>query len=127
MENIRQTCSSMQGIAVPSMSTGFGKKYRSSFEIIASILEVASTGASRFAIAHRLNTNYAHLRKYLALLIKAGFINVEVNGDQISYKTCEKGFEFLRLYNILLRMFISEAPQVNIVFCSTVHRSFSKI
>lgn len=126
MENIWQTYPSVHGIDFPSISTGFGKKYRSSFEIIALILEVASTGASRFVIAHRLNTNYAHLRKYLDFLIKTGFINVEVNGGRISYKTCEKGFEFLRLYHILLRMFISEARQVNVI-CLTVHRSSSEI
>lgn len=109
------------------MSTNFGKKYRSFFETIALILEVASTGASRFAIAHRLNTNYSHLRKYLDFLIKTGFIDVEVNEGQISYKTCEKGFEFLRLYHVLLRMFISETrTQIDVIF-SPVHRSSSKI
>jgi predicted transcriptional regulator len=126
VENTWQTCSFRRGIGLSDASTNFGKKYRSSFETIAFILEAASTGASRFAIAHRLNTNYSHLRKYLDFLIKMGFINVEINEGQISYKTCEKGFEFLRLYHVLLRMFVSETRQVDVI-CPPVHQSSCKI
>lgn len=127
VENTSQTCLFARGISLLDASTNFGKKYRSSFETIALILEVASAGASRYAIAHRLNTNYSHLRKYLDSLIKMGFINVEINEGQISYKTCEKGFEFLRLYYLLLKMFISE-PRTQIdVIRTSVHRLSSKI
>jgi predicted transcriptional regulator len=84
----------------------FDKRYRSSFEIIALILEAACEGASRFAIANRLNTNYFQLRRYLDYLIRIGFIDVEPNGRQILYKTSKKGLEFLRLYNALLKMLL---------------------
>ncbi|MEM0007036.1 MAG: winged helix-turn-helix domain-containing protein [Candidatus Bathyarchaeia archaeon] len=87
----------------------FSKKYRSSFEIIAAILEVAIEKVTRFVIASRLNTNYMQLRKYLSYLVRAGFIDVEVGGKQILYKTSEKGLEFLRLYNALLEMLLEGA------------------
>jgi predicted transcriptional regulator len=82
------------------------KRYRSSFEIIALILEAACEGASRFVIMNRLNTNCFQLRRYLNYLIRVGFIDVEPNGKQILYKTSEKGLEFLKLYNALLKMLL---------------------
>ncbi len=82
----------------------FGKKYRGSFETIALILEFASNEVSRFSIARHLNTNYFHLDRYLSFLIKTGFIEIKFCGKRILYKTSEKGFEFLRLYRILLGM-----------------------
>ena len=84
----------------------FDKRYRSSFEIIALILEAACEGASRFAIANRLNTNYFQLRRYLDYLIRIEFIDVKPNGRQILYKTSKKGLEFLTLYKVLLRMLL---------------------
>jgi len=96
-------CSQNCKVNSPNVSI-FDKKYRSSLEIIASILKVASNGASRFAIASRLNTNYILLHRYLNYLTKIGFIITEVGEKQILYKTCEKGLEFLRLYYTLLKM-----------------------
>ncbi|MEM3565595.1 MAG: winged helix-turn-helix domain-containing protein [Candidatus Bathyarchaeia archaeon] len=87
----------------------FGKRYRSSFEIIASILEIAVKGVSRFVIANRLNTNYAQLRRYLSYLVRMGFIDAEADGRKILYKTSGKGLEFLRLYYALLEMFLEDA------------------
>ena len=82
----------------------FGKKYRSSFEIVALILQTANRGASQFTIANRLKTNYILLQKYLNYLRSIGFVDVIHNGNQVFYKTSEKGFEFLRLYHDLLKM-----------------------
>ena len=87
----------------------FGKRYRSSFEVVAAILEVAAGGVSRFTIARRLNTNYKQLRRYLSYLVRTGFIEAAVRGKQILYKTSGKGLEFLRLYNVLLRMLMENA------------------
>ncbi|MEM3789071.1 MAG: winged helix-turn-helix domain-containing protein [Candidatus Bathyarchaeia archaeon] len=89
--------------------SAFGKKYRSSFEIIASILEVAVERVSRFVIANRLSTNYMQLRRYLSYLVRMGFIDAEAHGKQILYKTSEKGVEFLRLYHTLLAMLFEDA------------------
>lgn len=103
----------------------FGKKYRNSFDIIASLLEVASSGASRFVIARRLNTNYSHLSNYLNFLIKAGFLEVKFCGNRFLYETSEKGFEFLRLYNVLLGLLSSETD-TPLEVCQNVHESIGK-
>jgi predicted transcriptional regulator len=103
----------------------FDKRYRSSFDIIALILEAASKGASRFAIANRLNTNYLQLHRYLNYLIMMEFINAEPNGKQIMYKTSEKGLEFLKLYNALLKMLLGASEvQTN---AKVVYQSVNQI
>jgi predicted transcriptional regulator len=105
METVLERYSPIYKVGV-SDALIFGKRYRSSFEIIALILEAACEGASRFAIANRLNTNYFQLRRYLNYLIRMGFIDAEPNGKQILYKTSEKGLEFLKLYDALLKMLL---------------------
>ena len=106
MEIVLERYSSINRAGVSNVPI-FDKRYRSSFEIIALILEAACEGASRFAIANHLNTNYFQLRRYLDYLIRIGFIDVEPNGRQILYKTSKKGLEFLTLYNVLLRILLS--------------------
>jgi len=90
---------------VASNAPIFNKRYRSSFEIVALILEVACEGASRFTLANRLHTNYLQIQRYLDYLIKMRFIDVESNGKRILYKTSKKGVEFLSLYRTLVKMF----------------------
>ncbi|MBS7637222.1 hypothetical protein KEJ37_07860 [Candidatus Bathyarchaeota archaeon] len=97
----------------------FGKRYRSFFEIVAAILEVAADRVNLFTIARHLNTNYMHLKRYLSYLVKNGFIEVDAYGKQILYKTSKKGLEFLRLYNALLEMFLEGAKtqaHANVVY-----------
>ncbi len=99
-----------------------GKRYRSSFEIIASILEVTCGKISRFAIANRLKTNYMLLHKYLDYLVRIGFIDVEYDSRQIFYRTSQRGIEFLRLYHNLLKMLsdaIEAKVHVNIAYQRT--------
>ncbi|MEM2946895.1 MAG: winged helix-turn-helix domain-containing protein [Candidatus Bathyarchaeia archaeon] len=99
-----------------------GKRYRSSFEIIASILEAACEKISRFAIANYLKTNYMLLHKYLDYLVRIGFIDVEYDGKQIFYRTSQKGIEFLGLYYNLLKMLsdtIEAKVHVNIAYQRT--------
>jgi predicted transcriptional regulator len=99
----------------------FDKRYRSSFEIVALILKTSDRGASQFAIAKRLKTNYVLLHRYLNYLIRIGFIDVVSNGKQNLYKTSEKGFEFLRLYCNLLKMLYSTAEVAPFkIVCSRV-------
>lgn len=102
--------------------TIFDKRYRSSFEIVALILKIAEKGASQFAMANRLKTNYSLLHKYLNYLVRIGFIDIEFSEKRILYKTTEKGFEFLRLYHNLLKI-LSNTVEANMsanIVCSKV-------
>jgi predicted transcriptional regulator len=84
------------------------KKYRSQMEIVALILEAAGgSGAALYSLMKRTGINYAQLKKYLPSLTKIGFIEAEIREGKVSFRVSEKGFAFLRQYNILRDMLIS--------------------
>ena len=81
------------------------KKNRSSFEIIALILEaVKDNDAARYFLMKHTSINYAQLKKYLNYLIEMGFIETDVKDGQALYRASEKGAVFLRQYYTLLEM-----------------------
>ena len=69
---------------------------RSSFDIIAEILEVAKRGAKKTRIMYSCGLSYLFVQKYLNLLVETGLLNLGM-----SYETTEKGIGFLRKYNRL--------------------------
>jgi predicted transcriptional regulator len=86
------------------------KKYRSHFEIIASMLEaVKSNEASLSYLWKHTNSNCAQLKKYLGWLTERGFINMSIVRGQVLYRANEKGMEFLRQYHLLLSMLLGGA------------------
>ena len=72
-------------------------KYRSRTEIAAQILDVAREGTTKTRIMYRAFLSYAQLKEYLTVLIKNDLLNLDPK-DQ-SYKTTEKGQQFLRIYS----------------------------
>jgi predicted transcriptional regulator len=69
---------------------------RSSFDIIAEILETAKNGAKKTRIMYSCGLSYIFVQKYLDLLLKTGLLSI---GS--SYHTTDKGKGFLRKYNRL--------------------------
>ena len=69
---------------------------RSSFEIIAEILETAKNGAKKTRIMYTCGLSYRFVHKYLTLLLEAGLLKI---GN--SYHTTDKGMGFLRRYQTL--------------------------
>lgn len=89
------------------------KKNRSSFELIALILEtVKDNDAARYSLMKHTSINYAQLKKYLKYLIEMGFIETDMKDGQDSYRASEKGAVFLRQYYRLLEM-LFEAYTLN--------------
>jgi predicted transcriptional regulator len=83
-------------------------KYRSRLEIIASMLQVASSGdASRTTIMYKSFISHAQLKEFLSFLMQKGLILEYHKGGGKShreertllYKTTEKGIYLLHLYN----------------------------
>jgi predicted transcriptional regulator len=80
-------------------------KYRSSFEVIASILEATrEDGAGQYAIIRRSGITHSQFKKYLSSLIGIGFIEAVTEKGQAAYKASEKGLDFLNQYRVLLEM-----------------------
>jgi predicted transcriptional regulator len=94
------------------------KKYRSSFEIIALILEsVKDNNEARFSIMKHASINCAQLKKFLNWLVETGFIEMERKEGRVSYKASDKGLAFLRQYYVLLGILLtprarSKAPRI---------------
>ena len=86
-------------------------KYRSRTDIVAQILEAANEsdgGATKTKIMYKAYLSYAQLKEYLAVLVESGLLQVVENGSttnnnnnnsQTYYRTAEKGWQFLKLYN----------------------------
>ena len=60
------------------------------------ILEAANGGATKTKIMYKAFLSYAQLREYLSVLIENSLEYVE--GSQ-TYKTTEKGLNFLKMHN----------------------------
>jgi predicted transcriptional regulator len=83
-------------------------KYRSRLEIIASMLQVASSGdASRTTIMYKSFISHAQLKEFLSFLLRKDLMIEYHKGEGKShreekaslYKTTEKGIYLLHLYN----------------------------
>ena len=72
-------------------------KYRSRTEIVAMILEAANGGATKTRITYKAFLSYAQLREYLSVLIENNLLEY-LEGSQ-TYKTTEKGLNFLKMHN----------------------------
>ena len=72
-------------------------KYRSRTEIVAMILEAANGGAIKTRIMYKAFLSYAQLREYLSVLIENNLLEY-LEGSQ-TYKTTEKGLNFLKMHN----------------------------
>ena len=72
-------------------------KYRSRTEIVAMILEAANGGATKTRIMYKAFLSYAQLREYLSVLVENNLLEY-LEGSQ-TYKTTEKGLNFLKMHN----------------------------
>ncbi len=72
-------------------------KNRSRTEIVSNILDAANGGATKTKIMYIAFLSYNQLREYLSVLIENNLIEY-LEGTQ-TYKTTEKGLNFLKIYN----------------------------
>jgi predicted transcriptional regulator len=72
-------------------------KYRSRTEIVSMILEAANGGATKTRIMYKAFLSYAQLKEYLSVLIENSLLEY-LDGTQ-SYKTTEKGLNFLKMHD----------------------------
>jgi predicted transcriptional regulator len=71
--------------------------YRSRTEIVSMILEAANGSATKTRIMYKAFLSYAQLKEYLSVLIENNLLEY-LEGTQ-SYKTTEKGLNFLKMHN----------------------------
>ncbi|MGA2973290.1 MAG: winged helix-turn-helix domain-containing protein [Candidatus Bathyarchaeia archaeon] len=74
---------------------------RTRVEILAKILQVASSSTLKTHIMYRANLSHRQLEKYLALLQEKGLLEQVVGADGRMYRATSKGYEFLKDYERL--------------------------
>ena len=71
---------------------------RERIEIISEILNICINGARRTQIVYQANLNFKMIDPYLKFLIKKNLIEI-CQGQQVLYKTTEKGINLMRDIN----------------------------
>ncbi len=64
------------------------------------ILSEAKEGVGKTALVYRTNLNFKLIDKYLGSLIEEDLVKVK-GGSRLKYETTEKGFDFLKIFNVL--------------------------
>ena len=72
-------------------------KYRGRTEIVATILEAANGGTTKTKIMYLAFLSYNQLKEYLSVLKENNLI--EYNEGTQTYKTTEKGLNYLKMKN----------------------------
>ena len=72
-------------------------KNRSRTEIVGNILDAANGGVTKTKIMYIAFLSYGQLREYLSILIEHNLLEY-IEGTQ-TYKTTEKGINFLKIYS----------------------------
>ncbi len=75
-------------------------KEKSDFDTVAAILRLAGKGANKTEIMQQCNLNPLSLDKYLSALLELSLLKVEQK-SQVSYRTSDKGLQFLQTYHRL--------------------------
>ena len=78
-------------------------KYRSRTEIVSNILNAANRGATRTKIMYKAFLSYSQLKEYLSILVENNLLESQ-EGTQ-TYKTTEKGLNFLKMNNEMEELF----------------------
>jgi predicted transcriptional regulator len=78
-------------------------KYRGRTEIVATILEAANGGVTKTKIMYVAFLSYNQLKEYLSVLKENNLI--EYNEGTQTYKTTEKGLNYLKMKNEIGELF----------------------
>jgi predicted transcriptional regulator len=88
-------------------------KYRSRTEIVSMILEAANGGATKTKIMYKAFLSYAQLKEYLSVLIENNLIEY-LEGSH-TYKTNEKGLNFLKMHNEIAELLQTPGRESRII------------
>ncbi len=87
-------------------------QYRDRTEIIRQILDIANGAedVTKMKMMYRAFMSYVQMKEYLVLLTEKDLLRY--NSNTRTYKTTEKGFRLLQLYNELDDMMMGLQPQL---------------
>ena len=76
---------------------------RAWLDIIADILENSRDGENITSIMYTTRLSYGHMKEYLTMLTEGGLLAYEQE-PKVSYRTTEKGLEYLETYRQLIEI-----------------------
>ena len=88
-------------------------KYRSRTEIVSMILDAANGGATKTKIMYKAFLSYAQLKEYLSVLIENNLLEY-LEGSH-TYKTNEKGLNFLKMHNEIVELLQTPVRESRII------------
>jgi predicted transcriptional regulator len=87
-------------------------RYRNKIEIMCDVLEAAKgSGATKTKIMYKAFLSYIQLKEQLPFLLKRNMLKFDL--DTLTYKTTEKGLEFIELYNKMSNVILEEGEEEN--------------
>ena len=84
------------------------EKRRSSFLIIAEVLEMAKEGVVKTQIMYDTNMSFPQLKNYLSLLLERNLLEASQTSIKTTYKTTEKGTQYLQQYRTIAELLNKE-------------------
>ena len=78
---------------------------RSNIQIIRDMLKVGENGAGKTEIMYSANMSYSQIQKYLAFLIRHGFITkLHIGNPTVTYHVTEQGRSLLKSIDTVLEV-----------------------
>ena len=84
-------------------------KRRDKLYIIAEILEIAKEGTLKTQIMYKANLSFTQLNDYLRFMLKIKLLDRILQNDKETYKTTEKGMNFLMRYREITELLKTES------------------
>lgn len=94
---------------VPSMTSRYIHRYRNRIDIIAQLLDAASSPTTKTKMMYKALLSYEQLKEYLVMLTENDLIAYDKPSGRFS--TTNKGYEFIKRYEDL-RKLISPVPTI---------------
>ena len=83
-------------------------KRRDKLFIIAEILEIAKEGTLKTQIMYRANLSFTQLNEYIRFMLKISLLNKSITNGKGTYRSTEKGLNFLQRYIELTELLKTE-------------------
>jgi predicted transcriptional regulator len=87
---------------VPSMTSKYIHRYRNRIDIIAQLLDAASSPTTKTKMMYKALLSYEQLKEYIVMLIENGLIAYDKTSGRFS--TTNKGYEFIKRYEDLTKL-----------------------
>lgn len=102
--------SSLRQYLVSYMTSKYIRRYRNTIDIIAQLLDAATSPSSKTKMMYRAMLSYEQLKEYLVMLTENHLIAYDTPSRR--FTTTDKGYQFMKRYEELNRLIGLKATKV---------------